>query len=176
MTDKQCLALHHYLYLAQVVANQGRTAAHDVEDSIGQSDTRANLYATGNHVYLSIDMILGQEFLQDDGIGRGNGFAIEPLKTLVVDILGDSQRQTALAETQTRDDVGLGTLLYKFIFTYYANISHARGNALGNIVIAQIEYFQGEVGCLDQKRTLAGTYFDVGLTKQLHRVLEEATF
>ena len=68
MANEQGLALHHNLYLAQVVADQGRTAAYDVEDGVGQSDTRADLHATGNHVNLGIDMIVGQEFLQDNGI------------------------------------------------------------------------------------------------------------
>jgi len=50
-------------------------------------------------VNLSLDAVLVEKLLEDGGIACGNLLAVEPLYTIIVDLLGNSQRQAALRET-----------------------------------------------------------------------------
>ena len=95
------LALHDDLDLAEVVAHERRAAADNVEDTISQTDAWTDLNRTGNHMYFGLDAMLVEELLQDGRVGGCNLFAVEPLHTFIVDLLGDSQRKAALGEPQT---------------------------------------------------------------------------
>ena len=98
VTDEQGLALHHHFHLAQVVAHQGGATADDVEDTVGQTNTRTDLHTTGNHMDISIDAFFFQEPTQDKGVGGSNLLAIEPLQSWILNTLGDGQTQTTLTE------------------------------------------------------------------------------
>ena len=161
VANEQCFRLHHYLDLFQAVAHQGRTRANDVEDSIGQSDTRRNLYRTGNDVYLGTYALLFQEARKDAGIGSGNGFAFEPLQTGILDILGHGQRQTATAEAQSAYDFGIFVLFGILVFAHNTDVGNAGGYGLRDVVVAQEEHFDGEIRRLYQKCALGGTQLDI---------------
>ena len=176
MTDEQGLALHDNLHFAQVVAHECRTAADNVEDGIGQSYARTNLYASHDDMYIGLDALLLKKLIQDDGVGGGNGLVVEPFQALIVNLLGDGQRQSAAAKAQTLNDLGLGTFLHKFVFAHHTDIGYTSGHALGYIVIAQVKHLKREVFGFYQQRALAGTYFDVGLAEQLHGVIEQTAF
>ena len=124
VADQQGLTLHHHLHLAEVVAHKRRTRGHDIEDSIGQSNARADLYRTRNHVNLSLDAMLVKKLLEDGGIACGNLLAVEPLNTFIVDLLGNSQRQAALRESETGDDFSILAALHELVLTHHANVSH----------------------------------------------------
>ena len=145
VTDEQGLALHHHFHLAQVVAYQGRAAANDIKDTVGQTDTRTDLHATGNHMDVGIDSLLIQESAEDKGVGGSNLLTVEPLQSWILDALGDGQTQTALAEAQTLDDFSILVAFHELIFAYHTDIGHATGHTLRNIIITQVQYFEGEV-------------------------------
>ena len=138
MAYQQCLALHHHFHLAQIVANQRGATAHNIEDGIGQTYARTYLHTAGDNVHLGIQMVVGQEFPQYHRVARGNGLPVKPLQTLIVGILGNSQRQSATAETQSRYDFGLGTTLHIFVLAHNTNVGNARCHTLRNVIVAQI--------------------------------------
>ena len=87
-----------------------------------------------------------------------------------------SQRQAAFGETKAVDNLCVFLALFKLVFAHDADVGHTAGYTLGNIVIAQEEYFQGEVGALDQKSALTGIDFDVSLCEEIHAVVVETAF
>ena len=145
VADEQGLAPHHYLHLAQVVAYQCGAAADDVEDAVGESDARTDFHRPRDDVNFCLDAVLVEEVAEYGRIARGNLLAIEPLYALIVDFLGDGQRQTALREAQARDNLGILAALHKFVLAHHADVGHTAGYALRNVVVAEIEHLQGEV-------------------------------
>ena len=175
VADEQGLTLHHYLYLAQVVAHQRRARGYDVEDTVGQSDARTDLYRTRDHVDLGLDTLLVEEMLEDGGIARGNLLAVEPLCALIVYLFGDGQRQAALRESQSRDDVGILAALHELVLSDHTDVGHTTGYTLWNIVIAEVKHLQRKVRRLYEQRALRGAYLDVCLAEQIHRVVEQTS-
>ena len=94
---------------------------------------------------LGLDALLVEEMLQDTGIACGNLLAVKPLHTLIVYLFGDGQRQTALRESEARDDVGILAALYKLVFSYHTDVSHTTGYTLGDIIIAKVKHLQREI-------------------------------
>ena len=171
VANQEGLALHHHFHLAQVVAHQRRTAAHDVENAIGKTNARRYLHTAGNHVNLDVDAFLFHETAKDVGVGGGYLLALKPLQAIIVFFLGNGKRQTAAAETKTAHDVGLLAPLLKLVLAHYTNIGHATGHTLWNVVVAEIKHFEGKIGRLHQKGALAGTDFDVGFGKKMKGIL-----
>ena len=153
--DEQCLAVHGDLDLAEVVAHEGRTAADDVEDGVGQADSRGNLHGTRDDVDLGVNTFLLKVGAEDGRIAGGYLLALEPLHTGIVDGLGDGQREAALAEAQTTDDIGFLATFHELIFAHDTQVGHTRGHGLRNVVVAEIEHLHGEVGRLDKQGALA---------------------
>ena len=154
VADEQSLALHHYLNLGEIVAYQCRTRADNIKDTICQTDTRANLHRTSDDVNVGIDIVLLHELAQDVRIRGSNLLAIKPLQSWIINLLRDGKTQAALAETQSVDNLCVFTTLNKLIFTHNTDVGNARGYALRNIVIAEIEHLQREITCLHQKSAL----------------------
>ena len=95
---------------------------------------------------LTVDTLLAHVVSQDVRVGGGYLLAVEPVDATIVYLLGNGQRQAALRETQTGDDLGIFAALHEFVLTDHADVSHTGGYRLGDIVIAQVEHFQGEIG------------------------------
>ena len=138
MPDEQSFALHHHFYLTEIIANEGRTTADDIEDTIGKTDARTDFHRTSDDMNLSINTFLCHELTEDVGIGSGNLLTIKPLHALIVDFFRDGKGETAFGKTQTRNNLRILTTLYKFVFTHYADICHTTGYTLWDVVITQI--------------------------------------
>ena len=175
VADQQRLALHHHLYLAQVVAHQRRARGYDVEDTVSQPDARTDLHRTRNHVDLGLDTLLVEEMLEDGRIARGNLLAVEPLHALIVYLFGDGQRQAALRESQSRHDVGILATLHELVLSDHADVSHTTGYTLWNIVIAEVKHLQRKIRRLYEQRALRGAHLDVCLCQQIHRIVEQTS-
>ena len=120
-------------------------------------------------------MMLFKEMSEDSGIAGGNLLAVKPLYTLVVDLFGDGQRQSALRKSEARDDVCILATLYELVLAHYANIGHSAGYTLGNVVIAEVKYLQRKVRRLYEQCALRGAHLDVCLCQQIHRVVEQSS-
>ena len=154
VANEQSLALHDHFHLAKVIGDKCRARRHNVEDAVCQTDARTDFHRTRNDVNLTVDALLLHELTQDIGIRGGYFLAVKPVYTTIVNLLGDGQRQAALRETKTADDICLLTTFYELVFTYHTNVGHARGYRLGNIVVAKVKHFQGEITGLHQQRAL----------------------
>ena len=122
---EQCLAVHHDFHFAQVVADQRRTAGHNVEDAVSQSDARADFHGTCDDVNLALNTLFLHIVAQYVGVGGGNLLAVEPVDPTILNLLGNGQRQAALRETKTRNDVSILATLYKFVFAHYADVGNS---------------------------------------------------
>ena len=87
---------------------------------------------------LRIDVVLIQKIFQNDRIRGSDFLVVKPFQPLIIDIFGNSERQPAFAEAQTRHDIRTATSFYIFILSYYAKVGNPRSYALGNVVITQI--------------------------------------
>ena len=58
VADEQSLAPHDNFHLAQIVADEGRARRDDIEDTISQSDARADLYRTRDDMNFCLDAFL----------------------------------------------------------------------------------------------------------------------
>ena len=95
VANEQSLAVHDHFHLFQIVVHKGRAAADNVEDSISQTNARANLHTARDNMYVSFDVVLCHKATQDTRIAGGYLFTVEPLKAGIVDTLRDSKGETA---------------------------------------------------------------------------------
>ena len=150
IAHEQSLALHHHFHLFEVVADESRARANDVEDAISKTDARTNLYATCDDMDIGFDAVFVHKLAQDVRIAGGYLAVVEPLKASIVCLLRDSKRQATFAETEMRYNLCIFATLHKFVFANYADVGNSVGYALRNIIVAKIKHFEWEVGTLHQ--------------------------
>ena len=95
---------------------------------------------------VSCDAFLLHELLQYERVGGGNFLAVKPFYTRIFNSLGNGQRESALGESQTVDDVSIFIALNEFVLAHDTNVGHTTSYALWNIIIAQVEHFYGKIG------------------------------
>ena len=100
---------------------------------------------------VGVDTFLLQETAEDIGVGGGNFLTIEPFQTWVVDTLGDGQTQPALTEAQSRDDLRILVAFHELVFAHHTNVGHTACHTLRDVIITQVQHFEGEVRRLDQQ-------------------------
>ena len=161
ITDQQRFRFHHHFHLFQAIADQSRTGADNIKNSISQPDTRSHLYRTGNDMYFRIHPFRFHVILQNHRIRGCNLLAIKPFHTGIIDILRHCQRQTAFTESETFDDFCVFPFFNKLILSHNSQISHTGSYRLRNIVIPQEQHFYGKIRRLYQQRTFSRTQFNV---------------
>ena len=87
-----------------------------------------------------------QVILQNFRIGGSDAFAGKPGGTGIVHILGNGQGDTALAETQFLDDIHRQSFFNHFVITDNTQVGRAVIDQLGDVIVAHIEHFDGEIG------------------------------
>ena len=94
---------------------------------------------------------------------------------IVLLTLGYGQRYAAATEAQLLDHLNIATTLGNLIQTYNTQRSRTIGHHLRNIVIAQVEYLDGEVGCLREELTLGSIDINTYLVEQIDALLIETS-
>ena len=123
-----------------------------------------------------LNLLLVQKVLQDVRVGSGNLLVVEPLQPVVFGLLMDGQRETAFAESQPVNDFSFFGTFHELVFPHDAQVGHAVGHTLRNIVVAQEEHLHGEVGRLCQQGTFGSRQLDVGFCEQGHCVFKQTPF
>ena len=103
---------------------------------------------------IGIDIVLLHEVAQDVRVRSGNLPAIKPLQSWIINLLRDGKAQTALAETQSVDDLGILATLHELVLTYDTDVGYTRGYTLWDIVIAKVKHFERKITCLHQEGAL----------------------
>ena len=174
--NEHSLALHHHFHLTQIIAHECAAAGHNIENGVRQPDSRANLHRTCDNMYVSRNMIGLHESSQDVGIRSCNLASLKPLEARILDGFGNGQREPTATETQRTHHVCLLLPLFELVLSHNSQISHARCHTLRDVIVAQIEHFDGEIAALHEQRTLAAAHFDARLSKQGHCILKKPTF
>ena len=104
----------------------------------------------GDDMNICIDAILLHKFLQDTRIGSGNLTAFKPRQALIIHILGDGQRQTALTEPQPFNNGCIFFAFQKLILPHNAQVGHTASHGLGNIIITKKKHLDGKIRGLYQ--------------------------
>ncbi len=125
---------------------------------------------------VGMDIVLVEETLENAWITCGDFLSVEPFKSLIIGILWNRQRQTALREAKTIDNLCLFVSFLIFVLAYDTYVSYTAGNTLWDVIVAKEEHLQWEVGALYEQGALAWTYFDVRFRKEIHAVLVKAAF
>ena len=63
--DEQRLALHHHFHLLEVVADERRSRADNIENAVSQANTRCNFHRSLNDMNINIDSLLLHERFED---------------------------------------------------------------------------------------------------------------
>ena len=85
-----------------------------------------------------------KERTQDARIRRGDRLSLEPLHARVLLVLGNRQGKTAFTKAQALDQACLPAFLHILVLAHDADIRHAIGHGLRNIVVAQEQHLDGE--------------------------------
>ena len=148
ITNEHGFAFHNNFHLPKVVADEGRTAAHDVKNAIGQTDSRTDFNRARNYMNISLYSSFEHEVAKYVGIGSRNFPPIKPIEPGVVDFFRNGQTEPASAETETGNDLSVFVALHELIFSYDPNVGYTVGHTLWDIIVTQIEDFQRKVGRL----------------------------
>ena len=95
--------MKHGFDLAQAVAEQGGTAAHDVANGLGQANAGRNFDRARNGVQLGLHALASKVVAEQLGVRGGNTLALQVGHRIVLRAAGHSQAQAALAEAQRFD-------------------------------------------------------------------------
>ena len=79
---------------------------------------------------------------------------------MIVNSLGDGQREAAAAESKALYYIGLFLTLHKLVLTDYAYIGHTACNGLRYVIITQEQDLNGKVAGLYQKCSLGYSQAD----------------
>ena len=120
------------------------------------------------------DVLLLEIVLQDVRVGGGHPFSVEPLRPVVARIAGHGQRDAAGTEAQRHHHFHLLLPFSHLVETHNAHVGHPHGHGLWNVIVAQIEHFDGEARSAGHQFTFACRHVDAGIFKEFHAVLVEA--
>ena len=139
------LAIQHHFHLAQIVAHQGATARHNIENAICQPNPRSNLHRTANHMNVGFNALIFQKICKNGRITRGNLLALKPFHTAILRFLWNGKRQAAFAKAQRTNHLHILTLFHHLVQPHNANIGSARSHRIGDIIIAQKQQFHRKI-------------------------------
>ena len=176
VSNQNGFRFHHHFNLFQVVAHQRASRADNVENAVGQADTGGNLNRAGNHVDFGLYSVLVKETLQNAGVRSGNLLAVEPLKSFVVNLFRNGQRQTALAEIQSLNNLRILLTLLVLVFANNAHIGNAASHGLRNVIVTQIKNLYREILCRHQQGALSRFHLNARLCKHCHCLVKQTAF
>jgi len=106
---------------------------------------------------------------KDLRIRGGDLLTREPRYPRIVDLFGNRQGESALAESQPFYDGYVLPPFEDLVLPHNARIGRPAGNGLGNVVITEIEYFHREIHGRGYQVTPAYHQFDAGFFYQFQR-------
>lgn len=100
MGHQHCLGSHHHFHLFETVAYQRGTGTHNVKDGVGKPNPRGDLHRAVDYMDFRGYAFLFKPGGKDLRIRGGDLLTREPRYPGIVDLFGNRQGESALAESQ----------------------------------------------------------------------------
>ena len=180
--DERGLTLHHRLRVAQMIRSESRSGGDQIADQIRAAQPRRNFDRSRQHHDFGGDVVLFEKAREDMRIGRGDAFALQRARTLIVEAVGHGDAQSAAPEIQQLHGLEQGPesarlerkpFLFDDVQADQTQIADVFLHQVWNVVIANEQHVERHVLAVAHQLVFTAAVFQAAARQQIQRVVGE---